>query len=210
MTTSKNTIITGRKYFNFKKELGWGEIIALIALFVAGFSLYLQYISNRAEISLTNDKLISANFTDKDGTQKFFGFYRATISNNGNKPVTLLGIRPHEDLGIILTTQGTSNSIKRDGVPFKIFQIPNSILSDRLFSKEKNLWDFEDQGLEKLSMINQVISPGEVYTLNIGTVVDLFSDTTKNYSSMVFTTQLCFSNGQKLIFGAGGEIQRHK
>lgn len=199
-----------RHFFKFEKQAGWGEIIAFIALIVAALSLYLQITSNRAEISMTNDKLISANFTDKDGKKKFFGFYRALIANNGNKSVTLVGLKPHEKLGIVLTTQYGSNSLTKGGIPFKIFQISDTILSDRLFSKENNLWEFEDQGLEKLSLLNKVINPGEVYTLNIGTVFDLYADTTKNYSSMIFTTQLHFSNGQKFDFGAGGDIDRNK
>jgi len=197
-----------KRIFNFKKEFGWSEMIALVALLFAVFSLCLQYMSNKADISLTNDKLISANFIDRDGKKKHFGFYRATISNNGNKSVTLLSLKPHETLGLILTTEEGSTKATQDGVAYKIFQISDTVLSDRLFSKEKNLWDFKDQGLEKLSLINKVINPGEVYTLNVGTVFDLFADTTKHYSSMIFTTQLCFSNGQKLNFGAGGDIKR--
>ncbi len=191
-----------RRIFNFKKEFGWSEIIAIAAFLLAAFSLYLQYISNKAEVSLTNDKLISSVFTDKDHIRKFFGYQRATISNNGNKPVTLLGLRPHEKLGLILTQEVGIENLEKDKIPFKIFQIPDTILSERLFSNEKNLWDFQDQGLEKLSVINKVINPGEVYTLHIGTVYDIFADSTKHYQTVIFNSELVFSNGQKLLFGA--------
>ena len=65
---------------------------------------------------------------------------------------------------------------------------------------------FKNEGLEKLSMINKVIEPGETYTLNVGVIYDFYSDDTKNYSSFMFTSQLQFSNGENLCFGTGGNI----
>lgn len=191
--------------FNFKREFGWSDIIAVTALILAAISIYQQYKSNSTEVLIQNDKLLSANFVDKDGQKKYFGYQRATIINSGNKSVTLLGLKPNENTGLILTQEYGAKNLEKDKLKCEIFQIPDSILSDRLFSKEKNLWDFKDQGLEKLSVMNKVIQPGEVYTLNIGTVYDLYSDKSKHYKTIIFSSELIFSNGQKLLFGVADD-----
>ena len=190
------------KIFNFKTEIGWSEVMAFVALFLAAFSLYIQYSANKASVSLTNDKLVSTIFIDKDGNKKFFGYMRATITNSGNKAVTLLGLKPHEYMGLVLssTYEQNTDELEKDKLICKIFQIPDDILSEKL--NEKNILSFEDQGLEKLSVMNKVINPGEVYMLNIGVIYDLFSDKTKHYKTVIFSSELIFSNGQKLLFGA--------
>jgi hypothetical protein len=191
-----------KRLFNIKKEFGWAELISIIALILAGLSLYLQYNSSKAFVTLHNDKLISTVFMDKDSTYKFFSYFRATINNTGNKPVTLLGLQPHEKLGLILTAVEGSEHFDKDEIKCKIFQIPDTLLSERLLSSERNLWDFKDEGIEKLGIMNKVINPGEVYTLHIGTVYDLFSNPNKRYSKVIFNSELIFSNGQRLLFGA--------
>lgn len=191
-----------KRFFNIKKEFGWAELISIVALILAGLSLYIQYNSNKAFVTLHNDKLLSTVFMDKDSTYKFFGYIRATINNTGNKPVTLLGLQPHEKLGLILTAVEGGEYLDKDEIKCKIFQIPDTILSDRLLSSEKNLWDFKDDGMERLGVINKVINPGEVYTLHIGTVYDLFSNPNRRYTTVIFNSELIFSNGQRLLFGA--------
>ncbi len=197
-----------KRLFNLKKDIDWGHITSFAALFLAGLSLYLQYLSNKAEVTITHDVLVSAPFIDKDSVRKFFGYHRATIVNNGNKSVTLHGIKPYNDSELILS-QEVGKDFEKDKISFKIFQIPDTILSKLLFSNEKYLWNFQDHGLEKLSVINKVINPGEAYMLNIGTVYDIFSDTSKHYSTIIFTSHLHFSNGQKLLFGFA-DVDLHK
>lgn len=183
-------------------------IISICAIGISIFSYILNYNANHSDISLTYDKLISAIFRDTTGKKKFFGFQRATIVNEGGRPVTLRGFRPNEDLGLFLLTKDGSNKLLKDKVNFKIFLISDTLTSENLFSKQNNLSSFQDQGLERLSMINKVIKPGEISTISLGIVLDLFSDTTKHYSSMVLCGQLFFSNGQKIDFGSGGDIGR--
>jgi len=181
--------------------------ISSAALLVSMLSFLLNYNSSRADISLTNDKLISAVFKDATGQKKFFAFQRATITNEGGRPVTLRGLISHEYLDLILLTEKGSDKTVKHNVKYKIFLIPDTLTSEKLFSKEVNLSNFENQGLEKLSMLNKVINPGEVSTISLGLILDVFSDTTKQYSSMIFCGKLFFSNGQKLDFGSGGNIE---
>lgn len=192
------------------KKIIWVSLsTSILALLIAAISLYINFKNNSTQIGLINDKLISAVFKDIDGKKKFFGFYRAIITNNGNKPITILGLKPDKNFGILLTTKEGSNKAENTNVDFKIFRIPDTLLSEHFLKKEENLRKFKDEGLEKLSLLNTVIPPGEIYLLNIGTIFDLYSDTTKHFNSMIFTTQLHFSNGQTLNFGAGGPI-RHE
>lgn len=191
--------------FSFKKHFGWSELTSICALILSGVSLSLQYYSSKAFVTLHNDKLISSVFKDKDSSYKYFGYLRATINNTGNKPVTLLGLQPHEKLGLILTELEGSKYLKKDEIKCKLFQIPDTLLSEQLFKSEKNLWVFKDDGLEKLSVMNKIINPGEVYTLQIGTIYDLFSNPNIKYTSIIFNSELIFSNGQRLHFGAAAE-----
>ncbi len=180
--------------------------ISVSALIISALSFFQNYNSNHSDISLTNDKLISATFKDTTGQRKFFAFQRATIINEGGRPITLWGFQPDERLGLILLTEKGSNEIVKHHVAYKIFLVSDTLTSVKLFSNEKNLSRFDNQGLERLSMLNKVIKPGEICTVSLGIVVDLFSDSTKNYSSMILCGQLFFSNGQKLNFGSGGNI----
>ncbi len=182
-------------------------LISLLALGFAASTFILNYQNSKADVSLIPYKLVSGAFNDKDGKKKIFGVYRAIIGNNGNRPVTLLGLKPYYgNSGILLTTYKGSNDAHQTNVEYKIFRIPDTLMTEQLLDKEENLWNFRNEGLEKLSVLNKVIPPGEIYSLNIGAIFDLFSDTTKHYSTMIFTTELLFSNGQKLNFGAGGNI----
>ncbi len=45
-----------------------------------------------------------------------------------------------------------------------------------------------------------------MYILTVGTILDLYSNPEKIYESMIFTSELHFSNGQKINFGAGGPV----
>ncbi len=181
-------------------------ILSITALMVSILSYLQNYKSNHPDISLTNDKLISAVFRDTTGQKRFFGFQRATITNDGGKPVTLRGFIPQDRFDLFLLTENGSNKIVNHNVTYKVFIIPDTLMSEKLFSKERNLSFFKNEGLESLSMLNKVIKPGEVCPLSIGFVLDVFSDTTKHYSSVFFCGQLYFSNGQKLDFGSAGDI----
>ncbi|MDO3695924.1 hypothetical protein QVZ41_13820 [Wenyingzhuangia sp. chi5] len=194
------------KIFNFKAEFGWSEVIALIALIGAGISLIIQINSNNPDLSLKNTSLVGTTFIDKNGDKYHFGFYRTTIINNGEKSVTLLGLKPHENSGLISTTERGSNKLTEGLIQYKIFQIPDSILVDHLIKGQLLISEFENQGLEKLSMINKVIGPGEIFTLNIGVIYDFYSDNSKDYSSFIFSSQLEFSNEEKFNFGTAGDI----
>lgn len=191
-----------RTIFKFKKEIGWSELIAFLAVCIASWSGYMQYNSNDSNISLNHDKIISTAFIDKDGKKKYFGLIRATLINKGNKAVTLLGLKPNKDLGIVSVMEGNNTTFSNDLIGFKIFQIPDSLLSETLLSNKKIIPTLKDDGLEKLSIMNKVIGPGEVYILYIGTVFDVFSNPEKRYSSVLFSSELEFSNDQKLTFGA--------
>ena len=69
------------KFFNFKAELGWSEVIALIALIGAIVSLVIQINSNKPDLSLRNTSLIGTAFIDENGNKYHFGFYRTTKVN---------------------------------------------------------------------------------------------------------------------------------
>jgi hypothetical protein len=190
------------KIFKFKKEIGWGELIALIAIGISLYTFYFQIQLNRPEIFLKYDKVIGCFFPDKDKKRKFFCYNRAIISNNGQKATTLVGLKPAENVGLLFVKERGAQNINRQNTNFKIFQIPDSIMSGRLISNGRNLWDFQDQGLERLSLLNQKIEPGQVFILNIGVIVDAFSDTSKQYE-VIFVSQLEFSDGSKHFFGFG-------
>lgn len=183
-------------------------IISTSSLFLSILSFLLSYNSNTPNVTLTNDKLISATFKDTTGNKYFFAFQRATITNDGGRPVTLRGFIPNPDLDLILLTEYGSPKTVKHNVDYKIFLIPDTLTSERLFSSEKNLSNFENEGLEKLTMLNRTIKPGEVCTISLGIILDVFADTTKNYRSVILCGQLFFSNGQRLDFGSGGEIRK--
>ena len=191
--------------FNFKREIGWGEIIAFIALLGAMISLILQINSNKPDLSMNNTSLIGTDFIDRNGDKWKFGFYRTTIINNGGKAVTLLGLKPNENFGLISTTQKGSNNLTKGFTSYKIFQIPDNILVDHLTNGQLQISTFKNQGLERLSMINKVINPGEIYTLTIGVIYDFYSDREKDYSSFIFSSEIHFSNGDIFDFGTAGD-----
>lgn len=189
--------------FNFRMEFGWAEIIALIALII---SCYNYYIDTKADLIISNTTSVSALYTNKNGSINYFIFHRGVIINNGNKPVTLLSFVPHNDFGLTLVNanKSSSNAIKKD-LPFEIFQIPDSVFTDALFKKQENLLQFTHQGLEKQSYINQLIAPGESYTITLGVKYTLPAD--KSVRFLVFAGELKFSNRKSISFGSGGDIE---
>lgn len=194
-----------RHFFNFKKEFGWAELIAILALV---FSLLAYFNDKKDDVSLVSTTPISVLYTE-DNNNIYFIYCRSTIINNGNKPITLLGFAPHEKLGLSLVAKNGSQSLSKEVIPYEIFQIPDSILTNDLFSRQENLRQFKNQGLEKLSLINKTINPGEVYLLNIGIKYYLPTNGNTKYTSLIFSGQLNFSNGKTLLFGAGGNINYH-
>ena len=194
--------INAQRFFNFKKEFGWAELLATLALI---FSLLAYFNDKKDDISLVTTTPLSMLYTE-DSNDIFFIYCRSTIINNGNKPITLLGFSPHEKLGLSLVAKNGSQSLSKESIPYEVFQIPDSILTNDLFSNQENLKQFRNQGLEKLSLMNKTINPGEVYLLNIG-IKYYFSEHRKmQYTSLFFSGQLNFSNGKTLLFGAGGNI----
>jgi len=181
-------------------------IISTSSLILSILSLLLSYNSNNPNVTLTNDKLISTVFKDANGEKYFFAFQRGTITNDGGRTITLRGFIPRPDLDLIMLTEDGSTNTVEHNVDYKIFLIPDSLTSEQLFSSERNLSNFKNNGLEKLTMLNRAIKPGEICTISLGIILDVFADSTKNYSSVILCGQLFFSNGQKLDFGSGGEI----
>lgn len=191
-----------QRFFNFKKEFGWAELIAIFALI---FSLLAYFNDKKDDISLVSTTPSSVLYAENN-RNIYFIHCRSTIVNNGNKSITLLGFAPHEKLGLSLVAKNGSQSLSKEAIPYEIFQIPDSILTNDLFSCQENLKQFKDQGLEKLSLINKTINPGEVYLLNIGIKYYLPESESTKYTSLIFSGQLNFSNGKTLLFGAGGDI----
>jgi hypothetical protein len=170
-------------------------IFSLIAICISAYSLYLNFKENNPIVSLTNEKLISTNFIDLDGRLKY-----------SSKSVTLIGLKPHEKTGLIVTTYKDSNTAYSPNVPYRIFEINNLTSTDSIIKNPKMIASFRDEGLEKIGLMNKVIPSGEIYVITVGVVFDLYSDTTKKYSSIIFTSELHFSNGQVINFGAGGDL----
>lgn len=193
-----------KKCFKFRKEIGWAEIIATIALLISFYNFYAE---NKQDLSTINGTYKSAIYTEKDGSIKYFMFNRTVITNNGNKPVTLLSLKANKDFGPTLVNADSSNVAKKKDLPFEIFQIADSVFTGNLFQKQENLLQFTHQGLEKLSHINQIIYPGGTYTLTIGIKYSLPADMSIRF--LLFAGELEFSNGEILDFGSGGDISYH-
>lgn len=195
-----------KKLFKFKKEVGWSELISVLALIFAIFSTISQLTSNKPKLSLQNSSYFGTEFIDYNGKKYHFGFYKTTIINNGDKAVTFLGLKPSEETGLIITKTKKTDFVKTDNVPYKIFQIPDEILIDHLIKGKLNISAFKNEGLEKLSIINKVIEPGEVYAFNLGIIIDFYSSKSESYDAFFFTSNLIFSNGDKFKFGTSGNI----
>lgn len=191
-----------QRFFNFKKEIGWAEVISLLAFI---FSLFAYFKNETDNISIKTKTPISSLYTEKN-KNIYFIYCRANIINNGNKPVTLLGFYPHEKLGLSLVAKNGSKHLSKEYIPYEIFQIPDSVLMDDLFRHQEQLTSFKNQGLEKLSLMNKIIAPGEAYLLNIGIKYYLPDTMDTKYTTLIFSGQLDFSNGETFLFGAGGDI----
>ena len=177
-------------------------IISILSILISLYTVYDNYNERNPKVNLINEKLVSNMFVDNDGKQKFFGVYKAILTNNSGKSVTLIGLKPHRQTGLLITTQHGSSDVMKPKLPFKIFVIDNNISIDSLLRNANQMSSFKDAGLEKMALLNKVIPPGEIYILNIGLVVDLFCKPSEKYSSMFFTSELYFSNNQILNFGA--------
>ena len=191
-----------QRFFNFKKEIGWSEVIALLAFI---FSLFAYFKNETENIYIKTQTPISTLYTEKN-KNIYFIYCRANIINNGNKPVALLGFYPHEELGLSLVAKNGSKHLSKEYIPYEIFQIPDSVLMDNLFKHKEQLTSFKNQGLEKLSLMNKIIAPGEAYLLNIGIKYYLPDTMDTKYTTLIFSGQLDFSNGKTFLFGAGGDI----
>ncbi len=126
-----------RKLFKFKKELGWAEILSLIAIVVSSYLFYVQISNNKEKVSLIEDKSYYCYFTDNDGSKKYFHILRGIVINNGNKPVTLLGLNPILNTNMLLGTLKNTHVTGKLGIPYKIFQVSDSTSLSDLFKNDK-------------------------------------------------------------------------
>ncbi|TFB29307.1 hypothetical protein [Pedobacter alluvionis] len=187
-----------KKFFNFKNEFGWGEAISVLALVVAGLAFYWQVVDSKAEVSLVNIDRSGSSFVDKDKKNLLFGLTKATVINNSNRAVTLLGIKPRLYLGTGDERLDTIVNPQNHSIAYNIFIIPDSISPDTFFVNHQYINNFKNNQSKHLASINKVINSGEAYTISLGTLFDLANF--KNYSSISFLADLEFSNKQILDF----------
>ncbi|WP_200974853.1 hypothetical protein [Echinicola sp. 20G] len=188
--------------FNFKREFGWSDIIALLAFILAIIVAVHDFFPDKPELIKRNETLSSGVFEDSDGKVKAFGFSKAIITNDGNKPVTYLGIKKHERFGLIMTKDIDDTITENNtNINFLISDLPEDFTLEDINKSPYILKSIQNKGLEHLFFQNIKINPGESKIITLIVVFDIFNEI-KPIQGIFFSPVLEFSDGSKLdMFG---------
>ncbi|WP_194542186.1 hypothetical protein [Paenibacillus sp. JZ16] len=193
-----------RKRFNFRREIGWAEIIASIALIFAVGPIiidYLTYKSQDSKIEVTQEVPKVFLFIDsKDGKQKMFTYNRLVVTNTGGKTVTLNGFQPNDMPPVILNV--VDGRISNQTVEYSIF--PLDFLMEDIKNEPDKIFNLKKTSLEALSVINESIEPGITKVLNYGIVFEPFDINKKQLSDLILINfNIKFSDGYEYSFKQG-------
>ena len=204
-TISIKSIIS--KYFVFEKKVGWPEIIALFALVISIISINISYKSykiNFPDIEIREITPSGGPYFDKNENKYFYLTYsRFIITNNGGRPVNLIGFDELKELPSMMIVKNGKLSPAQN-VLYKIIQVQESLDvlkgTPSIVSKYKNL------GMDGISILNERIEEGDTYILNMLMLFDVYENNIKNCEFVLSNFNLIFGNDYKHHYKRGFPI----
>lgn len=181
--------------FNFRKEIGWAEIIAVIAILISigPFVIdFLSYKSQDSKIVITQETPKVFFYKDSnDGKRKMFTYNRLSITNTGGKTVTLNGFYPGKEPPLILNV--VNGKLTNKDVVFSIY--PIDFLMNDIVENPDKIYSLKKTNFEALSIINESIDPGTTKVLNYGFVFEPFENNKQISDLILMNFNIKFSDG---------------
>lgn len=163
------------KYVDFDRKIGWSDVISILALVIAGLSLWTAGRGEGPQIVISRDSRVGGPYLDKSSQRwRFFGYERVTMSNVGGRSVTLLGIRlPNKSPFPRMITGYIADGRK-------IEARTEILLLDDFVEDVRNDPDiisgYKPLSLERLGALNRLVPPGGTLPLVIGLRHDAYTD----------------------------------
>jgi hypothetical protein len=177
-----------KKYFQYDRKLGWGDIVAATALI---FSVYNWLQENKPTYVVAQEVGHNMDYlrgTAQNRTELYKLFYSKTnITNTGQIPFTVIGVSPSyksywENKFLVGVKNEVGKGVVVSGWPEALIEQEIVRFSPKVFLLEDTYTDFQTSpelmlsknamNSEQMMSINLKVEPGEQVTLKVGAVLD--------------------------------------
>lgn len=199
------------RFFKFENKIGWSEAFALLAIIISIISLYQSY---RVEQSALPNIVVTEKtptiIVSYDTQQRqwiYLTYNRIIITNRGGRTVTLIGIRPPEEPEELPMVLPVKNGKVDENIKINASIFPTSELLEDIKNNHSLLSKYKGIGIERLSVLNIPIEPGETKVLNLGIIFDAYSGNERIAETIFFGVNLVFGDGENYWYRHGYKIE---